>query len=1056
MRPTGICKIIVTDLNGNTKRTHTQFNIICKRAIERLLYHNLPVFIADCKIAFSSNSPAIDYEKITISNVIAIGNNTPEGATGYTLTEPTETEPRSATYHNRFLFPASERTINSIAILPSGTTNNAVANTTEDIYAYLPLDVPLVQASNEIIDIFYKVYIDWTSPFTNIDPGLQEALTERFFGLSVSEGIGYNGNKLLDTIISPNQGDRELRSDIGHLSYRYISNRNRYASGKSFNPTASHNLNLLKLTYKVNVNISGRINQHIFGLSYGKLDHVYSFNRDYGFMYGFKRAGGAKQIDVGTSLTPVHAQNQNSRSLLRNVNFLGNSSWFPNISSDSTGSYDALPTVYSLNVENSGGVGIGSYSIYKSNYSGVSAYYVNDLINQAAYPVSARSDWVQHPTQLVVTQKFPHAIGSDWLPINDRWIYPWTSDCLWVSGDKTTIALWRIFPELNIELQWDLSLQGVIQINDLACDPESETIYAATEEGLYSIDVTADSITELNADPCKAVDFGFNNSIFAVFSDRLASSLNPSWSDTHDLSGISEDFDFNRTIFIRCDRTSESYQLALLEHRVNPHDSLVLSNYNNSWYSRIHWWDNTNNYSNTTDLNVTASNIEIYLHPTTTHPTNNSFVVKDGLWVLPGVASYGNTNFDSLNLNFLNKLLDDLPDNPLCLRNAQGNVRLKNNVATPTLYNFAIAVCNFGVRLNGQGVTDPVRLGSGGKSFAILNSDISNNYLALVASGYQSGYYQDAQDRNLYYYDAGKIRETVGALEVAVNPDGNNVDGFKQYRDEIHGASVAKYVFSYYLPFHRPEPLFCLNGNVAPLKNGGVIGFSNTRTRSVLSQTMFERGVYADNTYYTPFTISTWGAPYVEDRNNSDWGIRLGWNDLTNQWEESEILPGKPLHTAEEPLIDGLNISWSDLNPGDTSDFIAGQFYNFINLPNSTGLVNDGSLSNFDFEYSYYLRPVATDIAVAGAIADNIYTIPEATSDNLWLCLDYTDLSTIEITIAGYSVPALIISTGTPNPNEILLQNATEGILQFSPDDEGKAITGTILYLQKIHETEVL
>ncbi len=51
---------------------------------------------------------------------------------------------------------------------------------------------------------------------------------------------------------------------------------------------------------------------------------------------------------------------------------------------------------------------------------------------------------------------------------------------------------------------------------------------------------------------------------------------------------------------------------------------------------------------------------------------------------------------------------------------------------------------------------------------------------------------------------------------------------------------------------------------------------------------------------------------------------------------------------------------------------------------------------------------------------------------------------------------ATVITSGTPAANEILIADAPGGILEFNSADEGKTVSGTVLYLKKIHETEVL
>ena len=83
-------------------------------------------------------------------------------------------------------------------------------------------------------------------------------------------------------------------------------------------------------------------------------------------------------------------------------------------------------------------------------------------------------------------------------------------------------------------------------------------------------------------------------------------------------------------------------------------------------------------------------------------------------------------------------------------------------------------------------------------------------------------------------------------------------------------------------------------------------------------------------------------------------------------------------------------------------------------------------------------------------------TLAPANSDPLWLSLDANDGSVIKLDIDGYSESATILTSGTPQANEVAIADAVNGILEFSPDDAGKTVTGSVLYMRKIHSTEVL
>ncbi len=56
----------------------------------------------------------------------------------------------------------------------------------------------------------------------------------------------------------------------------------------------------------------------------------------------------------------------------------------------------------------------------------------------------------------------------------------------------------------------------------------------------------------------------------------------------------------------------------------------------------------------------------------------------------------------------------------------------------------------------------------------------------------------------------------------------------------------------------------------------------------------------------------------------------------------------------------------------------------------------------------------------------------------------------------GYSEPVTVLLSGSPNPNEVAIADAVNGVLEFNAADVGKNVNGTVTYLQKIHPTEVL
>ena len=181
----------------------TQNNLINKRSIERLFLTNASVFDSSRRIAISSDMYTPDFERITVGNVIAIGNPSLSGVTGWTFEEKTETTPRAVTYHNRFLTPSSQRSFNTIALV-DGTTNNNTSNITSNAYAYLTLGATVTQEINEIIDIYYKVYLTWNNANQNLNPSFQDEI-EYLFLAQITSGLLYDDNNNCVEIHSANR-----------------------------------------------------------------------------------------------------------------------------------------------------------------------------------------------------------------------------------------------------------------------------------------------------------------------------------------------------------------------------------------------------------------------------------------------------------------------------------------------------------------------------------------------------------------------------------------------------------------------------------------------------------------------------------------------------------------------------------------------------------------------------------------------------------------------------------------------------------------------------------
>ena len=989
----------------------TSPNIINKRSIELLLLSNQAVFTTGRKIAISTDTYTPNFERTTVGNVIAIGNDSLSGVTGYNFAEKTETTPRAVTYHNRFPTPSAVRSFQTIAIV-DGSTNNNTANISANAYAYLSFASPVEQATNEIIDIFYKVYLEWTSSPINLGSTFQAHLEYLFLGQGAS--LQYGINNLCEEIISIDNPDRDLR-------WKAVDNNEKVSQ---FSANQTQRSALLKREFTATVSFLQ--NRHYFGVTYGRLEP----NSTNPIRYGFKGTAGFIPFAMPSSLGNVFSH-ADTGTLFYDGNALANSSWKPAID-DLENRTDDLPCIYTLKVESSGGVGIGTYSLYKTIFSG--HRYNNE-------------NWGQDPSPLVTTSKYPYFVPEDDdIPFSAKWVYPWLNDTQWVSANETTVAIWQIYPSFEVLQSWNL---GTISINDLASNPNTNHIYVATEQGLYDLDVAGNTATLLDPDPCKAVDVAYNDEVFAVFSNRLASSLNASWSDAHGFSGA---INWNNVIFIRVDRASADYNLAILEFRYNPRGGIVNASLYNSWFAKIHWWNNTNNYVSTIECQQLGSSSAGYWHKSIIFPHNSSFVVRDGLWVYPKYIRNAGGAYARNPRTWNRDRVKALAQSGTNIVNGDGSV---DDTYRQFMKAFDVGIAKFNQQLRNSNFdgtsSDSETLKS--PTFIILDTDVASGWISVCMGDYYGG------TGNSGSTDRVPVQNTAGCYDLAVSETDSTVSDIRGYKNT--GLNSFRFTDAGYGQGSRP--LYYLAGNAQVSQTGGIISFTDP---SITSQGVTNwgssyaghpKGILGLNTYYHPIMISVWGGYNRSWQERPSWSTRYGWNDTTSEWEKDpdNLLPGKPLDPAQEDLVDGLAISWSDLNPAETRDLVAGQSYTFTRVPGDTGFVSDGTYASVPIKYSYYLRPVVL-YDLNTTISAATLTLDPVTSDPLWLSLDPYAPEVIELNIDGYAVPATTILSGTPGVNEVKVSDSVGGILEFNAADVGKTVTGEVLYMRKIHTTEVL
>ena len=424
----------------------------------------------------------------------------------------------------------------------------------------------------------------------------------------------------------------------------------------------------------------------------------------------FQGTAGVIPIKLDGTIGNVFSHSATANTYFYDLNSLASSSWQPQIT-DIGNQINILPSIYALKVESSGGLGIGTYSVYRSFYGGGST--------------------VCLPRPLVVSSKYPFFDSPDsepGFPYNPQWIYKWLDETLWVSANETEVGIWRIYPEFELVSSWAIS---TTRIRDLATDPDNQYIYVATTDGLFSINVATDTVTQLSTDSCMAVDVGFSGAVFAAFTDRLASSLNPSWADAHSFTGT---IDFSKVMFIRCDRASTDYNLAVLELGFLDPDDLAgtYSNRRDQSFAKIHWWNNTGGYAGVTNC-TSQTGSSIYYSARILYPFNSSFICEDGTWIYAKYVNNNNTGFSYIR-GTSRHISKCLTARGATVVNSNGSL---GNIGTISMASsFQLGAANFNQELGDTTYNNSKLQYENQASFAYLGQDASK--IRLCIGGYQS------------------------------------------------------------------------------------------------------------------------------------------------------------------------------------------------------------------------------------------------------------------------------------------------------------------------------
>ncbi len=1004
----------------NPKVDEVKQNIITKRTVERLLMDNQSVFVDTLRIAISTFAyPAPNYEQDTIQDVIAIGGTA--GAAGRVFTDQVGNTAPFVTIQNSFVPPiGSDRDFITVGVV-TGTTDNDTANITSDAWAWTTYGSTFTQTTTEQLEVTYKVSLVFTAPLNNIRDSVQRALQL----LLLDEGgtLDYRENGLNYMVYSPSNPNDDFKFPN--------------VSIQQFIPTDTLRVDLLKR--ESDVSITFPADTYCSGLIFGRLEE----NNGTSFR-SFKGAAGIIPFPTVSNIGTVFGHNTTTDALYFDPVGRTTSDYKPLITE--TALSDRLNTIYSLLVESSGGVGAGTYAIYRSLYSGG----------------EDDADWNQRPRLIVGTSSYPYFEDDETeIPYDSRWIYEWKTDKTFVSGNQTKIAVWQLSPEFIILSEFDIGTSNsVLQINDIATDPDNDLILVATEQGLISINTDTTAVTVLNSDRCRAVEIANGNEIFAVFINGVnvgrLSSTSIGYGAAHDTTGVT--INWERVAFIRSDVTSIDYRLAIIEFGLFDADDEagVVGDFNNQVVYYLHWWDNVSKYVNTINVLSNAIGTNVYHSRSLALPYNSSVVVGydssgTAVWVFP--KRFRNSNIVSGSLRgYPKSFAKTLVANGETILDA--DQRFIASTAYVALGQHEVGAAQFNQELRAQNFVSTNSLWHSLllPSYAVLEVDLTGGILNLAIGGYHN-----ILGSSQGYNEAIHQVNSVGAFSYTISTSDATVNGYARYKGELYG----KYNFSPYNSNLYQDECYALGGNIKACKEGGILSFNDSSVST--SKEQLAGGNRHTNTFFHPISIGVFTGhdkvamhtPYA------GFAARYGWDPAANGgsggWErdDAKVFGGKPLHLASETAIDNIDIGFNDEDIGNSNPFVINEHYEFTRV--ESGAILDGTIpANKPLKFGYVLRPVVDYVMSQNIPAAPPYevTITPQGTDPLFFGIDGFDTSDYALTIGG--APATIILSGSPAVGELLVQNTATGTYEANAADAGALIAGLSPYFQKIHPTEVL
>lgn len=1056
-------------------------NLMLRRVYEQAYKFN-NVFSDDVekpnlRVVLASDTATEVFDRSDLNGFVFATGDPTLVATPYTRTFTGEVgnslNASNVVYNQRFVAPSTTRVIESIGISESvGLITDTTGGNAGSLYTYLKLTSSITQTNSQLLDLNYKVLIDWD---TSVITGIPTAIVKAFEAALL--GVDFNGtNKVIDpsgvltgyldhsgrdfAFLFYNDFTSHLNSALNHRLITTDTDDNELALGQTGGAS-------LDLNATSGFTWLGRFVCHYLkgGDPYSQDDLENTFDPPSDTTGYLLRFNFGKTTDVGS----VTSHASDSTLAVYDANKLANSSWQPVITE--TSPQPDFPSYYILKVVLAGGVGVGTYKVYKAGWGGW---------RQGLWAGHCLDPFLNFTTAYKFTDTY---VSDNYDFYNARWVYKYTESfgsVTFVSYDRTRgVGLYTLTDrDLVLDDSWATGAGGLgTIIYDIAVDFANTLIYVAMDNGLHTINTSTSAINTLNGDKCLAVCVGNSSNAFGAFDDgvgggRLSGSIGATWSTALSVGSPSPAITWANIWRLFIDPDSTNYEMMIVEG-VTPKGTPIAITTSLQTIVIYRWWDNVSGVVSTTEIQDSGGINNKVISDLGMYGYNNSVLAKNGVWVYPTdfyLLRSGQDYSDYFPESTAAKdLIDDLL--PLYSQIDWGNPLVGG--ITPTF-------------------TATPQIFTGGGSLLI-----GSGYLYLYRK-HATGFFNDTP-----LVEAECPAECLGDwVKPKLGVDGSVYDVLYSVANTIVDNNVTWDVFrnqshivdsqasspttNQSIPFsnglnysavRRVPTIYKVNIDTSGAPIGVLTDYSDLTTEQTYSLQP-EDAQIAVNTitlqdkrllYFYPSHTNKFGYtgfamlnPMHRPDLDLDDVILQAWSWNGASWVDDPLNTGagKPLHTSTDVLVDGLSIAWQDLQPGNSKDLIADQYYIFTRTTTPNMVPIEDHTPPVDIKFSLSLREPVTGQQTYNSINTStpIY-LPEAplgnTPDSLYFsAAEVADgEDQISATLDAVEVPVTVNnSTSSPPAGQVRIR--FNGEIKFNSAENGKTLILDYAYVRKYDTTE--